>query len=140
MPANIDPIYTRVADIQNAGGFVVTAHTATDLSSGTSYQVFAADSTNGGFIRNIRIKQCGGSTGISAATVVRVWIGTATTAGNHTLYTEVSIPSFSGSNTNGLPDFDIPLNIPLPPSYKVWVSIGTTITTGFFATAIGGKY
>ena len=46
MPANTVPIFSRLPDIQWIG-YMTAANTTADLTSGTSYNVFTSDSTNG---------------------------------------------------------------------------------------------
>jgi len=56
MPANVQPIYSKIADIQWATAIVQSANTTTDLTSGTIYPVFTADTTNGGYVQRIRFR------------------------------------------------------------------------------------
>lgn len=160
MAANTDPIYSRAPDIQtsdqyNSGtgiGGSGLGNTARDGSSGATnmWQVFQADLTNGGFIQRLRVKLTHTS-GASTATVLRVFIcsntsgsftaGTTNTSTNTTLYTEMSIPSLTATDTAGLTDFELPLNFALPAGYRILVSVGTAMSTGLLSvTAIGGKY
>lgn len=151
MPANSDPIYSRLGDIQFSDAVLgPTASTVLDGSAATGiYQVFQADATNGGFIRSVRAK----AVGSPAATVMRLFIcsntsgaftaGTTNTVANTTLFDEVSMPALTASNTLALPVYEIPLNIALPPGHRLLVSFGTSTGaagTGYKATAVGGKY
>jgi hypothetical protein len=142
MPANVLPIYSRVADIQWVES-IVTAHNVQDLTSGTSYLAFTADSTNGGFVSYARVKANPANN--TAATVVRIWINNGSTVGtatNSALFTELALPATTTSATAAQSDFTIPLNLPLPPGYKLYVTIGTAPggSGEFTVTVVGGKY
>lgn len=142
MAANTSPIFSRAPDIQWAES-IVTANNTLDLSSGTSYLVFTADATEGGFVRELRIKANPANN--TAATVVRVWInngGSLATPANSALLTEIGLPATTASATQPNPDFIVPLNIALPPGYTIYVTIGTAPggSGEFTATAIAGKY
>jgi hypothetical protein len=98
MAGNIQPIFTRVGDIQ--GGVLVTSA----MGSATGYngqdanttQIFAADSTNGGYIQRLRFKP----TGTNVATVARVFInegvGNFASAVSAVSGTPTGTPSASG--------------------------------------------
>lgn len=78
MAANTSPIYTRVADIQWVES-ITAANNTIDITSGTSYLVWTADATEGGYLREIRIKANPANN--SAATVARIWINNGSTTG-----------------------------------------------------------
>lgn len=142
MAANTSPIFTRTPDIQFVES-MTAANNTIDITSGTSYLVFTADATEGGFLREIRIKANPSQN--TAATVVRVWINNGSTTGtssNSALFTEAGIPATTASATGATPDIIIPINIPLPASYKVYLTFGTAPggSGEFTAVAIGGKY
>jgi hypothetical protein len=139
---NVEPIFTRVADIQWIGD-VVAANTNQDLSSGTSYLVFEADADNGGYVQYIRIKPNPANN--TAATVARIWInngGSLATPANSALFADISIPATTASNSASLVDFTIPINLALPPGYKLYLTLGTAPggSGEFTAIAVGGKY
>lgn len=139
MAANVQPIYSKTADIQWSTSTVLAVNTTTDLTSGTIYHVFSADTTNGGYVQRIRFRPLGSN----AATVARVWInngGDTTNASNNTLWDEIAIPLTSVSQTAAQATFELPLNFPLPPNYKLYVTLGTVVVAGFDVTVIGGKY
>lgn len=139
MAGNNAPIYSRVADVQWNTVIVQSANTTTDLTSGTIYPVFTADTTNGGYVQRMRFKPLG----TNVATVARVWLnnGSATTTGsNNSLWDELTIVASTASQTSALPVYEIPLNFALPPSYRLYVTLGTSGATGYDVTTIGGKY
>ena len=139
MAANIQPIYTRLADVQWATDIVQSANTTTTLTSGTIYPVFTADTTNGGYVQRIRFRPLG----TNAATVARVWINNGsdtTVAANNSLWDEIAIALTTVSQTAAQATYELPLNFPLPASYRLYVTLGTAVAAGFDVTVIGGKY
>lgn len=138
MPANTSPIWSKSGDIQ-WGITVATANTTTDLSSGTTYLIFTADATNGGYLQKLRLRPLG----TNVATVMRIWINNGSTTGtatNNTLYDEVSLGSSTASQTSALALYELPMNMALPLGYKIYVTLGTTVAAGFDVTGVGGKY
>jgi hypothetical protein len=139
--ANTQPIFSSLGDIQWSTSAMTAANTTKDLTSGTIYLVFTADTTNGGFVQRIRFRSLGTN---SNATVARIWINdgdSTTTASNNTLFDEITLTSITNSETSAQATFELPLNIALPPGYKLYVTVGTAPTSaGWQATVIGGKY
>lgn len=140
MPANTVPILSRAADIQFAGP-IVTANTTADLTSGTTYTLFTADATNGGFVRSVRLRPT--PAGNTTATVLRVWINNGATTGtatNNSLFDEVTLPAITASATAAVSGYEVPINMPLPAGYKLIATIHTASANGWLATTTGGKY
>jgi hypothetical protein len=147
---NSEPIFSRVADIQWEVE-INTANNNQDLTTvgSTSYEVFVADATNGGFVRNARVKVNPGTTAVAntAATVVRFWLNNGSTTGtaaNSALIGELGLPSTTASASAPQADFDYGLNMALPPGYKIYITIGSTLVGGsapqLTCTIFGGKY
>lgn len=145
MPGNNDPIYSRVGDVTADGVSAFAAAsmvTATGDYTGAATQhvkVFTADASNGSFVQRIRFK----SLGTNIATVARIYVNngsTNTTASNNAFYGEVSLPAVTGSNTASTIDVDYPLNLALPPAFRLFAGIATTVTAGWVAMGVGGKY
>lgn len=139
---NSEPVYSRVADVQWIES-VVTAHNTIDLTAGTSYLVFTADATNGGYVRELRCKANPANN--SAATVLRVWLNNGATLGtssNSAIIGELGIPATTTTATAALPDFVYPMNFALNPGYRIYVTVGTAPggSAEFTVTAIAGKY
>ena len=153
MPANIDPVYSRIGAVANSTIatptaafptlFGATANTTLDLSSTTGSQIiFTADTTNGSFLRSIIIKQGGPSATISTAAVARFFWnngGTVGSAGNQFLWKEFTLPAVTPSTTVTSPDYEIPCNVILPPGHRIYgvISVVQT-TTGYFFIGVGG--
>jgi hypothetical protein len=141
MPANSQPIFTRLADIQWTVSAMTVANTTTDLTSGTIYLAFSADSTNGGYVQRIRFRTLGSN---SNATVARVWVNnglTTATAANNVLFDEITLPTTTVSQVAAQANYELPLNFALPAGYGIYITLGTAPTSaGWEATVIGGKY
>jgi hypothetical protein len=142
MAANTSPIFTLLGSLQWAES-IVTANNTVDLTSGTSYLVFQADATNGGYVRELRVKANPAAS--TVATVVRIWLnnGTGTAAAaDSCLIGELGLPATTTSASAALPDFIYPLGFALPPGYRIYVTIGTAPggSGEFSASVIGGKY
>lgn len=139
MAANTNPIYSRTPDVQWNTTDVTAANTTKDLTSGTSYLVWTADATEGGYLEKLAIRPLG----TNVATVMRVWLNNGLTTGtraNNTLIHEVSIVATTVSETAAQAAFEVALNQAIPAGYKVYVTIGTAVAAGFHVTAFGGKY
>ena len=139
MPANTSPIFTLTPDIQWAITMTV-ANTTKDLTSGTIYLVFTAGA-NGGYVQRIRFRTLGTN---SAATVARIWINngsTTSTSSNNVLWDEITLPTTTNSEVAAQANYELPLNFALPPSYRIYVTLGTAPNaSGWDATIIGGEY
>ena len=138
MPANNDPIFSRVADIQWNPAVLTAANTAKD-GTGTVATVFTADATNGGFVQKLVARPLG----TNVATVLRVFVnnnGANTTAANNSLIAEMTLAATTLSEVAALPDYVLPLNFALPANYKINCTIGTAVAAGYALTVVGGKY
>lgn len=137
MPANTQPIYSRVAKATWAQS-ITTANTAKD-GTGTVATVFTADATNGSWVEKIVFR----SLGTNVATVARIFMNnglTNATAANNTLFKEISLPATTVSETTAQADQELIIKVALPPGYKFNVTIGTTVAAGYSVTAVGGDY
>lgn len=122
---NTQPIYSRVGAIAYVVA-MTAAQNLVSITSGTLYTICTADATNGGWVREVRVKVNPANNG--AATVVRLWINNGSTTGtaaNSTLFAEISIPATTASATAALPDFAFGLNLALNPGYKLIATLGT---------------
>jgi hypothetical protein len=138
MPANTLPIFGRLPHIGWAN-LVQTANTAKDAASGTVYTPFTADATNGSFVESIRFR----ARGTNVATVARIFInnGSATTtAANNALFYEVTLPATTLSEVAALAPIAVPINVALPPGYRILVTVGTGVAAGYDVTVTGANY
>ncbi len=142
MAANTQPIYSSAPDVQWINGMTAANNTA-DITSGTSYLAFTADPTNGGFVRDITLKTQPANN--TAASVCRIWInnGSATgTLANSVLFREVGFPTTTASATVPMPEIVVPMNLPLPAGYKIYLTWGTAAggSGQWSAVVSAGKY
>jgi hypothetical protein len=144
--ANTAPIFSSAGDIQwgstdgNGGstGPLKTQNTALD-GTGTVLTVFTADTTNGGFVQRIRFRPAG----TNIATVARIFINngsTNATATNNILFDEITLAATTAAANAALPTYELPLNFALPAGYKLNITLGTTVATGYYSSVVGGKY
>jgi hypothetical protein len=149
MAANTNPIFGRAPDVQ-LGGAVLgpSANTAQDGTGANTTSIFQADTNEGGFVDEVRLKPVGSP----AATVVRVFIcsvtgaftpGTSNTAANTALCWEQTLPSVTSSNLNAQSDVAIPIRKGIPAGYRLLITFGTSTGaagTGYAVTTFGAKY
>ena len=136
MPANTQPIFSSLGDIEWGTTAITTANTAKD-GTGTVLTCFTAG-VDGGFVQRIRFR----SAGTNIATVARVFIndGVGTAAADNILYDEITLAATTLSEVAAQPVYELPLNFALPPGYKLNVTLGTTVAAGYYVSVIGGKY
>lgn len=139
---NVDPIYSKAADNQWITAITAANNTA-DLTTGTSYLVCTADATNGGYVREVRIKANPANN--TAATVARIWVNNGSTTGtaaNSCFLTEATIAATTASASAALPDYVIPINFALKAGHKLYLTIGTAPggSGAFSALAVMGAY
>jgi hypothetical protein len=147
MAANTSPIFGIAADIQwgaadgsgGTAGPLKTANTAKD-GTGTVLTVFTADGAgNGSYLQRIIARPAGSC----VASVMRVFINngsTNATIANNILIAEISLPATTLSEVASINGQEIPLNFILPAGYKINVTLGTSVSAGYFVSIIGTKY
>ena len=59
---------------------------------------------------------------------------------NNYFYGEVSLPATTATNTAATIDVDYPMNLALPPGYRIVIGLGTTVAAGWQVQAIAGAY
>ena len=143
MAGNQAPIFSKVGAIGLSGGTALGTSIISDYNgTGANYvTAFTADATNGGFIQRLRFK----ALGTNNASVARIFINNGSSAGtatNNSFYGEISLPGTTASTTSGTSDADYPINIALPPGYKIIVGISAAaaLASGWSVTAIAGSY
>jgi hypothetical protein len=134
--ANTSPIFTKAPAI----GFATISAANTDKDGGgTVVIVFTADATNGSRCEKMVFQP----TGTSVATVARIFInnGSATTSpANNVYYADVTLPSSTVSEVASMPAIQVQLDLPLPPSYRLFVTLGTVVAAYYQITAVCGTY
>jgi len=151
MPANTSPIFTNVPDITwpAAVNGTVTVSAVNTGTGTTSYDgttnatlVYVAGS-NGSFIQKL-VCEAGGSTGTASVLRIHINNGTSpTNASANALYMQYSLPLVNGTAAAATPHIEIPLMLQLPPTYRIYVSLGSTANltpAGWFVTAVAGDY
>lgn len=139
MAANLDPIFSKAADIAFSS-YITAANTTADLTSGTTYNVFTAGA-NGSFVQRLRFRST--PAGNTTATVARIWLNNGSTTGtatNNILFDEITLPATTASGVAATVGYDLPLGFALPAGWKIYVTIHTASANGWAATAIGGDY
>lgn len=137
MPANTAPIFSRIAHI-NWVNSITAANTARD-GTGTVDTVFTADAVNGSFVNKLVIRP----RGTNVATVLRVFLNnglTNATAANNVLISEAGLVATTASETAAVIGVELPLNLAVPPGYRLNVTLGTAVAAGFAVTVAGGDY
>jgi hypothetical protein len=152
MTANTAPIYSKQGNLSSDGTSttssamaptLTTAAADTDGSSSNNKCAFTAGS-NGALLRKLRLK----SKGTNVATVARFYInngGVNTSAANNSFVGEISLPATTASATAATVDMDydfgVPNGLPLDPSFRIFVGLGTTVSAGWVVTPLpGGQY
>lgn len=149
MVANINPIYTLTPRNDSAQAIVgPSANTATDGTGANSTRIFTAGSNAGSFVYKVIFK----AVATVAATVARIYYcsdtgtfvpGTTNTVANSVMLAELTLAAFTASNTAGSPQYEVPLNITIPVSTKLFVTFGTSTGAagnGYNPAVIAGDY
>jgi len=141
MAANTIPIFTLTPKVNFANLLAANANTALD-GTGTVSTVFTAGS-NGSFVNNLIVK-ASTTTATSAAGTLRIWINNGSTSGtatNNTLIREYVLTAVTASATVATLNFEFPLNLQLPASYTIIVTVATmAASTGWQFTCTGADY
>jgi len=146
MSANTQPIFPLTPIVSWNTSAITTANTAKD-GTGTVVTL-ATGGLNGTRIDQIKVRPLG----TNVATVMRFFINNGlanTTAANNALVYEITCPSTTLSEVAALADIDVlvykgsevypPIQV-LPTGYKLNVTIGTTVASGFSIVVSGGDF
>lgn len=140
MAAGINPIYTATQNFGGIGNALInTANTAYD-GTGTVVTVFTAG-TNGSFVQRLKMKAAGSGNNIQ--TVLRIFInngGATSSATNNILFAEYTLSATTGVANAATQEYEFPMNITLQAGYKITVTVGTTVSAGYFVSVVGGDY
>jgi len=142
--ANTIPIYSKAGQIEWNSTLIKTANTAKD-GTGTTYLIFTAGA-DGARVERIRAR----AAGTNVATVLRLFINNGSdpaSAANNILYAEMTMAATTLSEAATLALYEFPNTIDttvcpivLPAGYRLYVTIGTTVATGYYVSAIGSSY
>lgn len=145
MPANTTPIFPVTPKIQ--WGTVLTADaTASKNHDGTAagaVLLFTAG-PNGSRIDEIKALPLG----TNVASALRIFINNGsvnTTAANNTVYSDTSLPASTINEVAGQTEVIVRQpndnrSLVLPPNYKLYATIGTTVAAGWEVVVQGGDF
>lgn len=143
MVANFNPIFTLTADISINNGTTFSSTLTLLVSDYTgasaNYGLVHTAGTNGSYVKRLRFK----ALGTNIASVARIFVnngGVNTTATNNNFYGELSLPATAQTNTAATVDLDYPMEFQLPPGFRIFVGLGTTVASGWDCMAIAGQY
>ena len=148
MPANTDPIFTRIGSIKSV---LVTAANTSSQGGGTIgtdiFLAFTADATNGSFIQRVRFIATATAPTSTTATVGRVFISSvasgATTSANTLLFQEIPlVVTAADSATLAAQPVDIVLGFAIDPGFTILVTnhAAPVAATAWRALVISGHY
>jgi len=140
MALNTAPIYSGVGDIQWGTTALTTANPSYEASGSGAVLIFSA-SASGSFVQRVRFKASGSTT----ATVARIFIADTdlpSTGSNVVLFDEVTLAATTATQTAATTVYELPMNIALPPNYKIVATVATAQVAGggWYASAVGGSY
>jgi len=144
---NQKPIFPRVGDTSaNASTTLSTTMTTATgdftWASANHVLVHTADATSGSIVYWIIFKAVGTNT----ASVARIYQNNGSsngTAANNGFIGELSLPATTSTNTAAVAwDFvwKPPVPIVLPPSFRIYVGLWTTVAAWWVATCIAWKF
>jgi hypothetical protein len=139
--ANNAPIFSSIANVDIVQG-ITSANTNLDGTGtlGTDiFEVFVGAATYGSYFQGLTIAP----RGTNIQTVMRVFInngGSNATASNNAKIGEITLPATTASANAALLHTEMAFNRPIPPGYRILVTIGTAVAGGFAVTGFGGDY
>jgi len=145
MSANTTPIYPSIP--HNGGGTVLTADaTITKNHDGTTTNavLLYTAGANGSRIDEIKALPLG----TNAASVLRIFTNNGsvnTVAANNYVYSDVALPATTISEISGQAEVMVrqPTDyrpLILPPNWKLYATVGTTMAIGWEVTVQGGDF
>lgn len=103
-------------------------------TAGTAIALVYTVGANGGRVDKVVVRYSGtnGATPSTASTATRlaVWVNNGaanTTATNNTLVADLTVATFTPSAVAAVGGYELPLNLVLPASYRIFVGIATAI-------------
>jgi hypothetical protein len=138
LAAGTSPIFTLVVQNWFSDALIVTANTTLDLTSGTIYLLATAGADGSRFDR-LYLQPVGTNT----ASVARLWLnngGVTGTAANNRWFLDFTLPATTTSIVASIPAVVAELNLRAQATYRLYMTIGTTVAAGYFGTVEGGNY
>lgn len=109
----------------------------TQVTGAVSYRLYTGPASNGEYVYFA-------STSNTFTQTVPIIAGQLANPGdyvvNNMFYGELSLPATAISQTAATVELDYPMNLALPPGYRVMVGFGSAVATGWYVMGIGGKY
>lgn len=143
MAANNQTVFTKKGNLTADGSTTTTTAvtTATGDYTGASanHQLIHTAGADGSYVKRIHCVALGTNT----ASVLRIYLnnGSAnTTAGNNQFLGQVSLPATTAINTAATAEVDYPLEMMIPPGFRIYAGVGTTVAAGWRVTAVAGDY
>ncbi|MFA5392672.1 MAG: hypothetical protein WC306_03285 [Candidatus Paceibacterota bacterium] len=145
MSLNTTPVFISIPKVQWT---MVSASNATPSVNfngtgvlGTDIQTVFSASVSGSRVDSITIMPLG----TNVQTVLTLFVNNGadnTVSTNNASFYKVTMPSTAISNNASLDRIEVqfPNGLNLPPIYRILVSLGTTVATGFDVTAYGGDF
>jgi hypothetical protein len=140
---NTSPTYTATPDVSNNNGTgmgqAMTAAAADYTGISANYVLEHTAGANGSYVERLRFK----ALGTNVAAVARIFINNGSTPGtaaNNTFYGEVTLAATTASTTAGTVEIDYPMNVRLPPGFRIYVGLGASVAAGWNCVAVAGQY
>jgi hypothetical protein len=138
MPGNTAPIYSKTGKAAWTAPALTAANTAKD-GTGTVTTVFTADATNGSYLQKLIVRP----SGTNVASVLRLFLnngGVNATPANNALFAEVGLVATTSTEVAAQSGFEVPVNMALPPGYRITATLGTAVAGGYMVIGVGGDY
>ena len=140
MPVNTTPIFSRIGSLGQSDTLpILTANTTKTLTSGTIYLVFTADANFGSRVNKLILQPIG----TNIATVARIWINNGSTTGtatNNTMIKDVTMAATTNSETAAIGNTEVVMDVALPASWRIYITLGTVVAAGFNCAVVAGNY
>lgn len=140
MPNNA-PIFSSIANMGFVNG-ITAANTNLDGTGtlGTDiFEVFVSAATTGSYFEGL----VAAPRGTNVQSVLRIFLNngsTNTTASNNSKIGELFLPATTAAANSALVHPEWSWNGPLPPGYRILVTLGTAVAGGYAVTCFGGDY
>ena len=138
MAANTSPTFTLVTQSWFSDAVIATANTTLDLTSGTIYLLATAGADGSRFDR-LYLQPVGTNT----ASVARLWLnngGVTTTAANNRWFLDFTLAATTNSIVASIPAIIAELNLRVQATYRLYLTLGTTVAAGYHGLVEGGNY
>lgn len=143
MAVNTQAPFTKKGNLTANGGTTMSAGvvTATGDYTGVSanHQLIHTAGADGSYVKRIRCV----ATGTCTASVLRIYLNngsTNTTATNNQFIGQMSLPATTAINTAMTAEVDVPIDMMIPATFRLYVGLGTTVASSWVCTAVGGDY